>query len=362
METASLLTSNAAAKISSDGEHVIISAHALHILVRGILMAAGADQRNADRTADGLVSANLCGVDTHGVWQLPGYVAWIKAGEIVPTAWPEVISETPNTALVSGNWTFGHVTAKYAMDLAIEKAEAQNVAVVGIVKAGHTGRLGEYAEMAASHGMMAQVWGGGYSEEVPTAVPYGGRKRALHTNPVSMSFPAGAASPLVFDFATTAISGVKVINARDQKKPLPPGCIVDKNGNPTTNAADFFEGGAYQPFGKHKGYAFMMAAEFLGLILTGSDKYTDPKRGGPIFRHSGGVFIVFKADLFRPMAEYLNHAERICTRMRSIPPAPGFKEVLVPGELEARTRAGRERNGIPIPMELWQKISGLART
>jgi LDH2 family malate/lactate/ureidoglycolate dehydrogenase len=348
------------AKITRE-DVVVVPAGELGDLVRAVLQAAGADQRNASRVAEALVSSNLSGVETHGVWHLAGYVAAIKAGDIVPTAWPEILSQTPTTALVSGNWTFGHVVAKYAMELAIEKAKAQNVAVVGIVKSGHIGRLGEYVELAASAGMISQVWGGGQGVEVPAAVPYGGRQRALHTNPVAMAFPVGESAPMMFDIATTALSGVKIVDARDQNKPLPPDSIVDKDGNPTTDAADFFAGGAHVPFGKHKGYAFMMAAEFLGLVLTGADRHADPQRGGPIFRNSGTVFMVMKSDIFRPLEEYLAHGQELCARIRSVPPVPGFKEVLVPGDPEARTRALRLREGIPIPKGLWQKISELPR-
>lgn len=361
MENASHINANAGqSNIPTEGV-VVVQADELRNLVRDVLKGAGADQRNADRVAEALVSSNLCGVETHGVWHLAGYVAAIKAGDIVPTAWPEILTETPTTALVSGNWTFGHVAANYAMEVAMEKARAQGVAIVGLVKSGHIGRLGEYVELAASKGLIAQLWGGGYSEEVPAAVPYGGRERALHTNPVAMAFPMGAGSPMMFDFATTAISGVKIVDARDQNKPLPPDCIVDKDGNPTTNAADFFEGGAHVPFGKHKGYAFMMAAEFLGMVLTASDTYTDAKRGGPIFRYSGAAFIVIKPDIFRPMGDYLTYSEKIRSRIRSVLPAPGFKEVLTPGDPEARTRAIRSREGIPISQGLWQKISELPR-
>ena len=356
------MNANAAKPHAAPEDAVVVRAHDLHKLVREVLTAAGADTRNADRVAEALVSSNLCGVETHGVWHLAGYVNAIRAGDIIPTEWPEIISESPTSALVSGNWTFGHVTAKYAMEVAIEKAQAQNISIVGIVKSGHIGRLGEYVELAATKGLIAMMWGGGQGVEAPAAVPYGGRKRILHTNPVAMAFPVGTEPPMMFDIATTAVSGVKIVDARDQNKPLPPECIVDKDGNPTTNAADFFDGGAHVPFGKHKGYAFMMAAEFLGLVLTGSDRHADPKRGGPIFRHHGTAFIVIKPDVFRPMEDFLAHAEKVCSQIRSVPPAPDFKEVLVPGDPEARTRARRLREGIPIPSGLWKKIAELPRS
>lgn len=340
---------------------VVVPVEDLRDVVRSTLKAAGADQPTADRLAEALVSADLAGVGTHGVWRLPEYVAAIKAGDIVPTARPEILSETPTSALVSGNYAFGQITAKYATELAIAKAEKQNIAAAGIVKAYHIGRVGEYVEMAAAKGMIAQVWAGGFSEQAPIVVPYGGRRRALHTNPFAMAFPMKNGSPMMFDYATAAVSAIKVINAREENRPLPPGCIVDKDGNPTTNAEDFFAGGGLLPFGMHKGYGLMMAAEFLGMVLTGSAKYADPKRGSDIYRHSGAVFIVFKADIFRPLDDYLDQADQVCSRIRSIPPAAGFKEVLVPGDPETRTRAVRLRGGIPLSTKLWQKISDLPR-
>ena len=319
-------------------------------------MAAGAEDRNAEDVAEHLVMSNLSGVDTHGVWHVLGYVTAIKAREILPAARPEILKETATSAQVSGHWTFGQVTAKYAMELAIEKAKEQNVAVVGLVQTHHIGRLGHYVELAAAEGMVSMVWAGGYSEEEPVAAPYGGRARVLHTNPISIGFPADEESPMMFDWATTALSGVKVINAQRRGEPLPANCVVDKDGNPTTDPNDFFEGGSYLPFGAHKGYTLMMAAEFLGRIFTGSDEFVEVGRGGPIMRHQGVTMIAFKADLFRPFADYAKQADEMERRVRAVQPAPGFKEVLAPGDMESRTRATRRREGIPIADDIWQSV------
>ena len=256
------------------------TADELHAVVKVILVAAGADEANADRVAEGLVSANLSGVDPHGVFHMQEYVEGIRDGFIVPAAKPEIITETPTTAMITGNWTFGFVTAKFALDLAVSKARAQSIAIVGMVRCGHIGRLGEYAEMAAADGMVSYTWAGGYSEDQQSTVPYGGRGKVLHTNPLSIGFPAGEETPMVMDFATTVGSGSKIMVARDRKERLPPGSIIDKHGNPSTDPEDFINGGAHLPFGGHKGYAIMLAVEFLGRILTGSDDYAEPHRGG----------------------------------------------------------------------------------
>jgi len=311
---------------------IVKPADELRELVSNVLLAAGADERNARGVAEHLVMANLSGVDTHGVWHLEGYVKAIKADEIVPTTWPEIVRETP----------------------------AHDMAVVGLVQSHHIGRLGHYVEMAAPERLISMVWAGGFGQEEPIAVPYGGRARVLHTNPIAFGFPAGEGKRMMFDFATTALSGVKVVNAQRRQEELPPGCIVDRGGNSSTDPNDFFDGGGALPFGSHKGYAFMMATEFLGRIFTGADDYADPRRAGPIMRHQGVTMIAFRADQFQPFEDYASRADEMLGRVRAIPPAPGFGEVLAPGDPEARTRAIRQRDGIPIADDVWQSITDVA--
>ena len=336
------------------------TADELHSLVKRILLAAGADEQNAEEVAEHLVLSNLSGVDTHGIWPVPIYVAGIQADEIFPAAKPSILQETATSALVTGNWTFGHVGAKYAMELAISKAKTQNVAVVGMVQLHHIGRLGHYVEMAAAENMVGMVWAGGYGEVTPATVPYGGKRRVLHTNPISVGLPAGEESTMMFDWATTALSGVKVDNAYNRGEQLPPNSIVDKDGVPTTNPDDFFAGGGHLPFGAHKGYTLMMAAEYLGRIFTGADSYVEAGRAGAIMLHQGVTMLAIKADLFQPFGEYAERADEMERRVRAVPPAPGFDEVLAPGDLEARTREQRRREGIPIAEDIWQSFTEAA--
>ena len=328
----------------------------LYEIVERILVTAGADAENAATVAEHLVRANLSGVDTHGVYHVAGYVDAIKKEELLPAAKPEMIKQGGSQVLVSGNWTFGQVAAKFATEQAIELARAHGIAIAGLVRTHHIGRLGHFTEMAAEAGMLSMVWAGGFGEVAPAATPYGGRERWLHTNPISMGFPAGKETPVMFDFATTAISGVKVNNARRDGRALPPGCIVDREGNPTTDPEDFFNGGGHVAFGAHKGYSLMMAAEILGRIFTNSDAYVEQHRAGPIMSHQGVTIIVMKADLFQDIDDYQRRADELQQRTRAIAPATGFDEVLVPGDPEVRTRAARQRDGIPLDDALWQQI------
>ncbi len=336
------------------------SADELEQLATQMLVAVKADEANAAIVANHLVSANLSGVDTHGVWQLPGYIAAIQAGELDPAARPEIVRETNTSALVSGNWTFGQVVAKFAMEKAIAKAAKHDVSVVGLVESHHIGRLGEYAEAAAAEGMIAMVWGGGFGEKRPRVVPHGGRGPVLGTNPVAMGLPAGREPRMLFDFATAASSGVKIVNAQRTGQEVPDDWIVDKEGNPTNNVGDLLEGGGQIPFGAHKGYALAVAAEWLGRVFTGSARFAQADRGGLYFSHSGAAMMVFRADLFQPFADYAKRADRLRKRVKAVPPAAGVEEVLIPGDPERQARALRLREGIPIPDPLWSEVVDLA--
>ena len=140
----------------------VIAAAELHEVVRKVLLAAGADAPNAEGVADHLVAANLAGVDTHGVWHLPRYVKAIADGEILPAAAASIVRQSPAGAVVSGNWGFGQVAGRYAMQVAMEKAAAHGVAVASMVQAHHTGRLGHYVELAAAEDLISMVWIGGF--------------------------------------------------------------------------------------------------------------------------------------------------------------------------------------------------------
>ncbi len=328
----------------------------LHDVVRRVLDAAGASAGNATRMADALVSANMRGVDTHGVFHLNGYVQAILDGKLDAAASPSIVRETANTALVDGNRTFGHVAAKFATDIAVRKAKENDIAVVGLLRSEHIGRLGEYAEMAAAEGVVAIVSGAGYMLGNKVAAPYGGSKGLLSSNPIAIGFPGGEEPGMVFDYATTAMANSKMNLYKMRNEELPAGTVIDKDGYPTTNPTAVQEGGYLLPFGGHKGYALMMAVEFLGQVLVGSDAVEDDGMGTPSMVKQGVSIIAIRADVFRQDADFRRRADELVREARSVPPAPGFQEVMAPGDPESRAQAQRAAEGIPVPDKVWQLI------
>jgi LDH2 family malate/lactate/ureidoglycolate dehydrogenase len=327
------------------------TADQLRAVGRRIFSAAGAPEDVAAHVADSLVLSNLSGHDSHGVIRIPAYVQGIQRGSLVPAARPSVLRETPTTAVLDGNLAFGQIAATVATDLAIAKAKEAHLAGIGIIRCNHIGRLGEYAERATKAGMIGIVVGGSFG--VGGAAPFGGAARALGTNPFSFGVPAGTAAPMIVDFATTVVAEGKLQVARAKKEPVPPGWIVDKEGRPTTDVEDYYAGGAILPFGGHKGYGLSMVAAVLGGIL--------PAIGSTQLERGGGTFLlVLDPDAFRPFAEFAAATDGLFGMVKQVPTAPGFAEILVPGEPEQRSRAKRLAEGIPVPEETWRRLEATA--
>jgi LDH2 family malate/lactate/ureidoglycolate dehydrogenase len=331
-----------------------ITADRLRAVTSRIFEAAGTPPDLAAQMADVLVESNLVGHDSHGVIRIPAYLEQIRRGTLIPSARPEVISETPGSALVDGKYGFGHIAAAFATEVAVRKAKEAKAVVVAIVRCNHIGRLGEWAERAAARDVIAIVVVGG-SGGPGLAAPYGGAARALGTNPISIGIPGGTMPDLLVDFATTAIAEGKVQVARAKGEPLPPGCILDKDGNPSTNPEDLYAGGMLLPFGGHKGYGLAMVVEMLGGALAPGVIYNGDGRRG------GAVIIAVDATTFCTLADYESSADFTLRRIKAVPPARGFSEVLLPGEPERRSREQRLRNGIPVPEATWEAITAAAR-
>jgi hydroxycarboxylate dehydrogenase B len=326
----------------------------LRKVTESIFTAAGAPADLATEMADALVGANLAGHDSHGVIRIPAYVRMIAEGQLDPKARPEVIKETASTALVDGKWTFGHVAAKFGTSVAIKKAKEAGAAAVSIVRANHIGRLGQWASQAAAEDVIAMVVVGGGSGGSRggrgSAAPFGGAEPAFSTNPIAIGMPGGEMPDMLIDFATTVVAEGKLQVARAKDVPVPPGSILDKDGNPTTNANDFYNGGMLLPFGGHKGYALAMFVEMLGGAFSPGDEINGEGRRG------AAVVWAVDAFAFRSKESYEKNADFVMGRVKKIKPAPGFKEVMIPGEPEANSAAERERDGIPVADTTWAQI------
>ena len=163
----------------------LVKADTLEKVTYHIFHSLGAPEAEAHTVAQIIVASNLAGHDSHGVNLVPGYVKQAREGRIVPGAPIVVVKETASTATVDGGWNFGHLVAKRATEIAIEKARKTDISCVVARHLGHIGRVGTYPEMAAAAGMVGfascSVAGGAMEQ-----APFGGRKGRLGTNPISI--------------------------------------------------------------------------------------------------------------------------------------------------------------------------------
>jgi uncharacterized oxidoreductase len=330
-------------------ENILLSAPYLHALTRRLFEAAGAPSAIAHTVAGILVGSNLAGHDSHGVLRVPAYLRMIETGSLQPAAEPQVVQEGPGRLMIDGQNGFGHYTAQRAMTLAIEKARQGSMCAVSFTRVGHIGRLGEYAEMAARAGCVGLIAvGGGSKRDLNRVVAHGGGAGVLGTNPIAIGAPTGDEVPFVLDFATSVMAEGKVQVARSKGVPMPEGVILDRRGQPSTNPQDFYDGGYLLPFAGHKGYALSLAV----CLLAGLAGNFDPVYAGI----SGGYMQVINIEAFLPLAIYQHNVRAFLNGIKSMPAAPGFSEILVPGDFEARNRRQRLAEGVPVPQTIVDQI------
>ncbi|MCL7393433.1 MAG: Ldh family oxidoreductase [Thaumarchaeota archaeon] len=332
--------------------YVIVFHEDLRRFTRECFLRAGVPEQDADVIADHLVLANLRGVDSHGVIRIPYYLEGVERGYVRPESEFRVLRENPVMALVDGGGGLGIPVAAKATELAIQKARDMGVAVVCVRNLGHIGMLAYYTLKVAEAGMMGLA-----ATNSPARVaPWGGSKPLFGTNPISFSIPS-AGKPVIFDMATSKIADFKIRMALMRGDRLQEGVALSLDGRPTTSPEEALRG-ALLPFGEYKGYAISLMVEALSALLGGALLSVD------VVRHAstqGGFFIMaLDVSAFRDYAEYLRDLERLMGLIKSCPPAHGFEEILLPGELEERALEKRLRDGIPIDNSTWSMLIEVA--
>jgi uncharacterized oxidoreductase len=338
-----------------------IQAEELRSLAARIFEALQVPWAEAVWVAELLVRANLVGHDSHGVIRIPQYAQAIQSALVKPGIPPEIVKESPSTALINGHWGLGQVVARHAMELAIRKAHEAKISSVCAYNLYHVGRLADYTRMAAEQNFVGimTVNGGGAS---PIVAPYGGAAGRLSTNPISIAFPTGGPVPFLFDMATSVVAEGKVRVKRNRGEQTPEGWLLDNRGQPTTDPNAFYQEprGALLPLGAsagHKGFGLAMVVEILGGILARAGC----ARPGA-HRFSNGTFIiVIDIRAFVDPREFCTEIDALLAYVKSAPKAPGVDAILYPGEPESLEQQRRERDGIPLEDETWQQILVLAR-
>jgi LDH2 family malate/lactate/ureidoglycolate dehydrogenase len=323
-----------------------------------VFTAMGCPEGDAVKAAEALLSADLRGIDSHGVARLSGYVRLWEAGRIIAKPDIRVIHESPSTAVVDGGSGLGLVVAPFAMDLAIRKAAQAGTGWVSVQNSNHFGIAAYHAMMALPHDMIGIAMTNASALVAPTR----SRERMLGTNPICVAIPAGKYPPFVADFATTTAANGKLEILQRKNLEAPVGWIQDAEGQSVTDAHALKQGGALLPLGgdrehgSHKGYALGSIVDIFSAVLSGANygpwvppfpAYVPMPENQP-GKGIGHFFGAMRIDAFRTAEDFRKDMDQWIERVRSAKPVQGQERVLIPGDPEREFEALRRKEGIPL--------------
>ena len=314
----------------------------------------GVPAEDAAIVGDVLVSADLRGVESHGLIRLASYYgSRIQKGYIDPTTPYKILHETPSTALIDGGNGCGQVVSKKAMQLCIEKAKTSGIAAISVKKSNHYGIAGYYSMMALEHGMI----GLSFTNSQPLVAPTYGKTAVLGTNPISVAAPTNHAWPYVLDMATSAVAYGKIQLHEKMKESIPIGWGVDEDGQPTTDPSKIKPGGhgALLPLGGmevtagYKGYGLAVFVEIFCSLLSGGCYLSlvgSPAKPDPTC--VSHFFMALNIEFFRPVIDFRNQMDDMIALLKKSPLAVGRDEIMVAGEKEFEYEKFNRVHGVPL--------------
>ena len=328
-------------------------------LVQTIFSKAGCHAAESERIAHHLVQANLVGHDSHGVIRVYYYVDYLRKGMVQANQTMQVVFENDAIAVVDGRGGFGQVIGEQAMRLGIDKAKRPGVAVVALRNCGHLGRIGDWPEIVAEAGLVSIhfVNTSGYGLLV---APFGGIDRRLSANPIAAGIPVADGPPIILDISTCAIAEGKIKVAFNRALRLPEGCILDADGNPTDDPNVFYADppGTILAFGGHKGYGLGIVAEVLAGALTGSGC----SQPGASRLLNGMLTVILDPARFPTDVGFASEVRRFVDFVKSSRKASPDTEILLPGQIEERTRRQRLEEGIVLDDKTWCQLLETCRS
>lgn len=343
----------------------IVDAQTLRIFTARAFERVGVTPEDAEIAADVLVTADLRGVESHGVARLHHYLAHLKQRQVHARSHLKIVRELPTTLSIDAGNGLGLVAAYRAMELAIQRAAQYGSAAVAVRNSNHFGIAGYYAMMALPHNMI----GIAMCNTSPNVVPFGGSRPMLGTNPIGWAFPCGEEPALVVDMATSGISFGKLEVAYRTGAAIPLGWALGEDGLATTNAAEAVKvrrliplGGLVEGTG-YKGYAIATVVEALCHALSGAAMSLNIMAvhgRGTQPTNTGHYFAAYRVDGFRDVDEFKRDMDQLVRTLRSCPPQPGVERVLMPGEKEHHTSVQRNRDGIPLHAEVVTLLRSIA--
>jgi L-2-hydroxycarboxylate dehydrogenase (NAD+) len=316
-----------------------------------------------------LLSADLRGIDSHGIARLSGYVRLWEVNRVNSNPNIKVIHETPSTAVVDGDGGLGLVIAPKAMEIAIQKANQVGTGWVAVKNSNHFGIAGYHSMMALKHDMIGMAM----TNASPLVAPTFSVERLLGTNPICVAIPAGEQPAFVADFATTTAANGKLEILQRKNQDAPEGWIQKKDGSISTNPNELKDGGALLPLGgdrehgSHKGFCLGAWVDIFSAVLSGANygpwvppfvSFLAPP-ADPVGDGIGHFFGAMRVDAFRPADDFKKHMDNWITRFRSAKTVEGQSHLIIPGDPERESETDRLKNGITLNPKVVEDLKEL---
>ncbi len=314
----------------------------------------GVPEQDAKIVGDVLISADLRGVESHGLLRLGSYYgSRISKNFINPTTPYKILSETITTALIDGGNGCGQVVSYKAMQMAIEKAKKSGMAAITVNNSNHFGIAGYYSMMALKEGMIGFCM----TNSQPLVAPTYGKTAMVGTNPISVAAPSHTQYPYVLDMATSAVAYGKIQLYDKKNEKIPLGWGIDEDGHVTDDPTKIKPGGhgALLPLGGmditagYKGYGLAILVDILCSILSGGNFLTQV--GSPAKAEPTGVshfFMAINIDAFRPVMDFKLQMDDMISVLKNSPLAAGRDEILIAGQKEFQYEEYNNLNGVPL--------------
>jgi LDH2 family malate/lactate/ureidoglycolate dehydrogenase len=337
-----------------------------------VFLRMGCPEADALLASEVLISADLRGVDSHGIARLNGYARLADLKRVNPVPAVRVVHETPGTAVVDGDAGLGLIVAPQAMNIAIEKARQVGTGWVAIRNSNHFGIAGYHAMLALPHDMIGLCM----TNAGPLVAPTFSKDKLLGTNPIAVAVPAGLEPPFVADLATTTAAYGKLELLQRKELPAPTGWVQDAEGNPDTDAHAVRKGGALLPLGgdrehgSHKGYCLGAVVDIFSGVLSGANygPWVPPfatagfmASAAQLVGAGTGHFVgAMRVDAFRPAEEFREQMDNWIRTFRKATPVTGATQVLIPGDPERQLAEERSKTGIPLLPPVVENLRELA--
>ncbi len=341
----------------------------LEQFMKEVLVKVSIPENDAAIISDILIESDKRGIDSHGIGRLkPIYIDRLDLGIVNPETKIDIVKETVTTAVLDGNNGMGHVVAKKAMEMAIEKAKEYGMGMISVRNSTHYGIAGYYTSMACDAGMIGMTG----TNARPSTSPTFGVENMLGTNPLTIGLPTDEEFDFNLDCATSVSQRGKIEVYDRAGKDLPPGWVIGENGETRTDTGQVLVdltkgkaaltplGGLGDSTGGYKGFGYSTVVEVLSAALQDGKFMKDlngfDESGNRIPYPLGHFFIAINTDFFMGEKVFRTIAGSIMRGLRESRKAPGQERIYTAGEKEFLARQYRTEHGCPIPVVLQDQM------